>query len=91
VEDGQTIRDVHFALSDGSLGAGPDGPTGIDELLVREPTVAGTRTIELSWTVPDLDQARQLALYYVDEKYQPGARHARTLGGVTVPGAAPDR
>lgn len=89
VEEGQAIRDVQFALSDGNLGSGPSGPIGIDELFAREPTVAGTRTFALSWTVPGLDQTRQLALYYVDDKFQTDVSHARTLGGVTVPGATP--
>jgi hypothetical protein len=89
VEEGQTISDVHFALSDGGLGTGPDGPLGLGEVFVRAPTVAGSRTFDVAWTVPELDQAQQLVLYYRSDKYQAGSGHARTVGGVTVPGAGP--
>lgn len=89
VEEGQSISDVHFALSDGGFGVGQDGPLGLGEVFVRAPTVARSRTFDVAWTVPELKQAQQFVVYYRFDKYQAGSGHARTVGGVTVPGATP--
>lgn len=89
VEEGQTISDVHFALSDGGFGVGQTGPLGLGTVFARAPTVAGSRTFDVTWTIPELEQAQQFVVYYRSDKYQAGSGHARTVGGVTVPGAAP--
>jgi hypothetical protein len=91
VEQGQTISDVHFALSKDGIGMGPEGPLGLGDVFARAPSVAGSRTFEVPWVVPELAEAEQLVLTYRSDKYQAGAGHARSLGGVTVPGAAPYR
>lgn len=88
VEDGQTIRDVHLGYSaTGSHGGGPDGPIGLDEVLLRQPDVSGTQSFDVAWTVPANAQGSQLVLYYVDDKYRQGTMHSRTLGGVTATGS----
>jgi len=85
VEDGQTIRDVHLGYSaTGGHGGGPDGPIGLDEVLLRQPDVSGTQSFDVAWTVPTDPQGSQLVLYYVDDKYRQGTMHSRTLGGATA-------
>jgi hypothetical protein len=85
VEEGQTIRDVHLGYSaTGSVGGGPDGPIGLDEVLLRQPAASGTAAFDVTWTVPAGARSSQLVLYYVDDKYQQGVGHSRTLGGVTA-------
>ena len=84
VEPGQTIRDVHLGVSASGPGGGPDGPLGLDQVLLREPAVDGTRTFELTWTVPADMKDSQVVVYYRFDKNQPGSGHARTVGGVSL-------
>ena len=83
VEEGQTLRDVHLGISDGGHGGGPDGPIGLDEVLLRLPEVSGERTLSATWTVPADTTTRQVVLYYAEDKYQQ-VMHSRTLGGLVA-------
>lgn len=87
VEEGQTLRDLNLGFSaTGGHGGGPDGPIGLDEVLLRQPEVSGIATFESTWVVPAGVRQGQLVLYYLDDKYQRGTGHSRTIGGVMSKG-----
>lgn len=86
VERGRTIREIQLGLSSGSHGSGPDGPTGLGDVLLRQPDATGTESFEMTWTVPADARPQQLVLYYLDDKYQQSTSHSRTIGGVTAKG-----
>lgn len=82
VEPGYSIEDLHVGIGGDGVGAGPSGPLGFTEVLVKDESVTGSESFKATWSVPMLSKPVPVAVYYVSDKYQPDARHARTVGTV---------